>query len=89
MKENLALTQGLVHSQRVMLALTQAAWARGRLSPSGRTRDAGLAGKGALLDLLEADKEVHACLMRRLSNRCSISTTPQTRRHDLRRVFGA
>jgi len=63
MKENLALTQGLVHSQRVMLALTQGGMGREdayRLVQKHAMQ--AWAGKGALLDLLEADKEVSRVL---------------------------
>jgi adenylosuccinate lyase len=61
MKENLDKTRGLVHSQRVMLALTQAGVAREdsyRLVQRNAMR--AWNGEGALLDLLKADKDVTA-----------------------------
>ena len=59
MKENLEKTRGLVHSQRVLLALTQAGLAR-EDSYKLVQRNAMRAwnGEGALLDLLLADKDV-------------------------------
>ncbi len=63
MKENLALTQGLVHSQRVMLALTQAGM--GREEAYRLVQEHAMqawAGKGALLELLKADKDVSRVL---------------------------
>jgi adenylosuccinate lyase len=59
MMENLDRTRGLVHSQRVLLALTQAGVAREdayRLVQRNAMRT--WAGEGALLDLLKADKDV-------------------------------
>jgi adenylosuccinate lyase len=59
MKENLDRTRGLVHSQRVLLALTQAGVAREdayRLVQRNAMR--AWNGEGALLDLLLADKDV-------------------------------
>ena len=59
MQENLDRTHGLVHSQRVLLALTQAGVSREdsyRLVQ--RNAMAAWNGKGALLDLLKADGEV-------------------------------
>jgi adenylosuccinate lyase len=61
MKENLDRTRGLVHSQRVLLALTQAGVAREdsyRLVQRNAMR--AWNGEGALLDLLKADKDVTA-----------------------------
>jgi adenylosuccinate lyase len=61
MKENLDRTRGLVHSQRVLLALTQAGSAREdayRLVQRNAMR--AWNGEGALLDLLKADKDVVA-----------------------------
>jgi len=61
MKENLDKTRGLVHSQRVLLALTQAGVAREdsyRLVQRNAMR--AWNGEGALLDLLKADKDVTA-----------------------------
>ncbi|HTW33361.1 MAG TPA: adenylosuccinate lyase [Rhizomicrobium sp.] len=61
MKENLDRTRGLVHSQRVLLALTQAGVAREdsyRLVQRNAMR--AWNGDGALLDLLKADKDVTA-----------------------------
>jgi adenylosuccinate lyase len=61
MKENLDKTRGLVHSQRVLLALTQAGVAREdsyRLTQRNAMR--AWNGEGALLDLLKADKDVTA-----------------------------
>jgi adenylosuccinate lyase len=61
MKENLDRTRGLVHSQRVLLALTQAGVAREdsyRLVQRNAMR--AWNGEGALLDLLKADKDVVA-----------------------------
>ncbi len=63
MKENLDKTRGLVHSQRVLLALTQAGAAREdayRLVQRNAMR--AWNGEGALLDLLKADKDVTAKL---------------------------
>ena len=63
MQENLDQTKGLVHSQRVMLALTQAGMAReaayGLVQKHAmRTWN----GEGGLLELLKADTEVTAKL---------------------------
>ena len=61
MKENLDRTRGLVHSQRVLLALTQSGVAREdsyRLVQRNAMR--AWNGEGALLDLLKADKDVTA-----------------------------
>jgi adenylosuccinate lyase len=63
MKENLDRTRGLVHSQRVLLALTQAGVAREdayRLVQRNAMR--AWNGEGALLDLLLADKDVTRAL---------------------------
>jgi adenylosuccinate lyase len=63
MKENLEKTRGLVHSQRVLLALTQAGAAREdayRLVQRNAMR--AWNGEGTLLDLLKADKDVTAKL---------------------------
>jgi adenylosuccinate lyase len=59
MKENLEQTQGLVHSQRVLLALTKAGVSREeayRLVQRNAMK--AWAGEGTLLDLLKADPEV-------------------------------
>ena len=59
MQENLDRTHGLVHSQRVMLALTQAGVSREdsyRLVQKSAMR--AWNGEGALLDLLKSDAEV-------------------------------
>ncbi|HSC18211.1 MAG TPA: adenylosuccinate lyase [Rhizomicrobium sp.] len=59
MKENLERTRGLVHSQRVLLALTQAGVGREdayRLVQSNAMR--AWNGEGDLLSLLKADKDV-------------------------------
>ena len=59
MQENLDRTHGLVHSQRVMLALTQGGMARDdayRLVQRNAMRTWN--GEGGLLDLLKADPEV-------------------------------
>jgi len=63
MKENLEKTRGLVHSQRVLLALTQAGLAREE-SYKLVQRNAMRAwnGEGTLLDLLLADKDVTKAL---------------------------
>ena len=63
MQENLDRTQGLVHSQRVMLALTQKGVGREE-SYAMVQRNAMRAwnGEGALLDLLKADPEVTKAL---------------------------
>jgi adenylosuccinate lyase len=56
---------GLVHSQRVLLALTQAGASREQaLSPRPAQRDAGVGVGGALslLELLKADPDVTALL---------------------------
>ena len=63
MQENLDRTQGLVHSQRVMLALTQKGVSRDdsyRLVQKNAMRTWN--GEGALLDLLKADPEVTKAL---------------------------
>ncbi|MBS0473056.1 MAG: adenylosuccinate lyase [Proteobacteria bacterium] len=59
MQRNLDLTNGIVHSQRALLALTQAGIAREdayRLVQSNAMR--AWAGEGTLLDLLKADPKV-------------------------------
>ncbi|HEY3778187.1 MAG TPA: adenylosuccinate lyase [Rhizomicrobium sp.] len=59
MKENLERTQGLVHSQRVLLALTQAGMSREdayRLVQKNAMK--AWSGEGAFLDLLKKDSEV-------------------------------
>ncbi|HWA31824.1 MAG TPA: hypothetical protein VG867_12045, partial [Rhizomicrobium sp.] len=59
MQKNLDLTQGIVHSQRVLLALTQAGVSREdayRLVQRNAMRAWG--GEGDLLTLLKADKDV-------------------------------
>src|SRR6202041_4074385 len=61
LQENLDKTRGLVHSQRVMLALTQAGVSREdsyRLVQRNAMR--AWNGDGTLLDLLKADKDVTA-----------------------------
>ena len=63
MQANLDRTHGLVHSQRVMLALTQKGVSREdsyRLVQKSAMR--AFNGEGALLDLLKADPEVTAVL---------------------------
>ncbi len=63
MKENLEKTRGLVHSQRVMLALTQKGLGREeayRLVQKHAMR--AWNGEGALLDLLRADPQVSGAL---------------------------
>jgi adenylosuccinate lyase len=63
MQENLDRTHGLVHSQRVMLALTQAGVSREdsyRLVQRNAMR--AWNGEGNLLDLLKADPEVASAL---------------------------
>jgi adenylosuccinate lyase len=63
MQENLDRTHGLVHSQRVMLALTQKGVSREdayKLVQKNAMR--AFSGEGALLDLLKADAEVTAVL---------------------------
>jgi adenylosuccinate lyase len=63
MRENLERTRGLVHSQRVMLALTQKGKAREdsyRLVQKNAMR--AWNGEGALLDLLKADADVSKAL---------------------------
>ncbi|HWE07321.1 MAG TPA: adenylosuccinate lyase [Rhizomicrobium sp.] len=63
MKENLERTKGLVHSQRVMLALTQGGMGREeayRLVQKHAMQ--AWAGEQPLLDLLKADKEVSRVL---------------------------
>jgi adenylosuccinate lyase len=63
MKENLERTRGLVHSQRVLLALTQAGMGREdayRLVQKHAMR--AWNGEGALLDLLKADTAVTTAL---------------------------
>jgi adenylosuccinate lyase len=63
MQENLDRTRGLVHSQRVLLALTQAGVGREesyRLVQRNAMR--AWNGEGALLDLLKADKDVTKAL---------------------------
>ena len=59
MKENLERTRGLVHSQRVLLALTQAGVGReDSYRMVQRSAMRAWNGEGALLDLLKADKDV-------------------------------
>ncbi|MDE2462127.1 MAG: adenylosuccinate lyase, partial [Alphaproteobacteria bacterium] len=63
MQENLDRTRGLVHSQRVLLALTQAGVSREdayRLVQRNAMR--AWNGEGSLLDLLAADKDVTQAL---------------------------
>ena len=63
MKENMDRTRGLVHSQRVLLALTQAGLGREesyRLIQRNAMR--AWNGEGSLLDLLKADKDVTKAL---------------------------
>lgn len=63
MKENLERTRGLVHSQRVLLALTDAGLSREdayRLVQRNAMK--AWAGEGSLLDLLKNDKEVTRAL---------------------------
>jgi len=63
MQENLDRTRGLVHSQRVLLALTQKGVSREdayRLVQKNAMR--AFAGEGVLLDLLKADPDVTAVL---------------------------
>jgi adenylosuccinate lyase len=63
MKENLDCTRGLVHSQRVLLALTQAGVGREesyRLVQRNAMR--AWNGEGALLDLLKSDRDVTKAL---------------------------
>jgi adenylosuccinate lyase len=63
MQENLDKTHGLVHSQRVLLALTQAGVAREdayRLVQRNAMR--AWNGEGELLTLLKNDKDVAAAL---------------------------
>ena len=63
MQQNLDRTSGLVHSQRVLLALTQAGVSREdsyRLVQRNAMR--AWNGEGALLDLLKADKDVTKAL---------------------------
>jgi adenylosuccinate lyase len=63
MKENLEKTRGLVHSQRVLLALTQKGLTRDdayRLVQQNAMR--AWNGEGALLDLLKADPDVSRVL---------------------------
>jgi adenylosuccinate lyase len=63
MQENLDRTQGLVHSQRVLLALTQKGVGREesyRLVQRNAMR--AWNGEGALLDLLKADPDVSKAL---------------------------
>ena len=63
MKENLDRTRGLVHSQRVLLALTQAGVAReDAYALVQRNAMRAWNGEGALLDLLTADKDVTKAL---------------------------
>jgi adenylosuccinate lyase len=63
MQKNLDATHGLVHSQRVLLALTQAGLAREdsyRLVQKNAMR--AWNGEGNLLDLLKADPDVSKAL---------------------------
>jgi adenylosuccinate lyase len=63
MKENLERTRGLVHSQRVLLALTQKGVSReDSYSLVQRNAMRTWKGEGALLDLLKADKDVARAL---------------------------
>ena len=86
MQENLDNTHGLVHSQRVMLALTQAGLAREdsyRLVQRNAMR--AWNGEGDLLDLLKADPEVAKALPAAKSGGDVRSwLSPQAGGHDLR-----
>jgi adenylosuccinate lyase len=63
MKENLERTRGLVHSQRVMLALTQAGVGREEAyAQVQRNAMRAWNGEGDLLSLLKADKDVTRAL---------------------------
>ncbi len=65
MQENLDRTKGLVHSQRVLLALTQAGMSREDAYRTGADNAMrAWNGEGALLDLLAADKAVTELLPR-------------------------
>ena len=64
MQENLERTRGLVHSQRVLLALTQAGLQReDAYSLVQNNAMRAWNGEGALLDLLKADKAVTAKIL--------------------------
>ena len=86
MKKNLDRLGGLIHSQRVMLALTQkGVFARGRLRLRAAQRDAGVARRGRLPHLAQGrqgrDGEA-------IGERARVALRPrlphQARRHDLR-----
>ena len=63
MRENLELTQGLVFSQRVLLALTRRrAVAAGRVCDRAAELDAGLGRGGGFSRRAEADPEVREVL---------------------------
>jgi adenylosuccinate lyase len=63
MRENLDRTRGLVHSQRVLLALTQKGASReDAYSQVQRNAMRAWNGEGALLELLKADKDVSRAL---------------------------
>jgi len=65
MKKNLESMHGLVHSERVLLALTQAGMARETAyGLVQRNAIRAWRGEGTLLDLLKADPEVMAVLHR-------------------------
>ena len=64
MKANLEKTRGLVHSQRVLLALTQKGLSREEAyALVQRNAMKSVEGKGLLLDLLKADADVTRVLM--------------------------
>ncbi len=94
MQKNLDQMGGLVHSQRVLLALTQAGVSREdayRLVQRNAMKVWESDGALSLLELLKADPEVTAALSRRPSSRrnsTSIITSRQVRPHLRARVFG-
>jgi adenylosuccinate lyase len=87
MEKNLDRMGGLIHSQRVLLALTQAGLTRDdayRLVQRNAMKVWESDGALSLLDLLKADPEVTAALSARARGEVRPRLPLQARRHDLR-----
>ncbi len=77
--EELDRLGGLIHSQRVLLALTQAGVSREDSTGCPAQRDAGLARRGRFPGLLKADPEVAAALAPEQIEACfDLDTTSST-----------
>ena len=90
MRKNLDQLGGLVHSQRVLIALTQKGVAREdayRLVQRNAMKV--WRGDGDFLALLKADKDGQASERRRARGKFRPRLSPQARRHDFQRVFGS